>query len=220
MLKEITLLAALAVVAGLLSACQVNPLKPDVVATEGDIAKRDAKLAALKPWRALGSLVVDSEAKGLINASFAWDASATGFDIRLIGPLGLKTYRVVEEKNLARLYGDGNEVVGQSAEKLLRDEIGVIIPLADMQDWVVGLPGTGQKAERDSAGRLSKMSVTKDDDTNWLVNFKRYRQVDDLQLPATILVSGDGVEIRLSVRKWTRPEVAASDRLMIPGIGS
>lgn len=208
-----------------LPACQFSPFKSDsadtepVLVTDASIAERDARLAALKPWRALGSLVVESEASGTFNATFAWDASVSGFDIRLIGPLGLKTYRLVEDKQGARLYGD-EEIAGSSAEELLRDEMGVSIPLVSMQDWVVGLQGAAAEAERDNKGRLSQMLVTENNDNRWRVEFERYRQVDDLDLPRTILVSGDGVEIKVSVRKWSKPDTVANDRLIIPGVGS
>lgn len=203
-----------------LSACNTSPVKPAVAVTESFIVQRDAKLASLKPWRALGSLVIDSKSQGLINASFAWDASDAGFDIRLIGPLGLKTYRVIEDNTGARLYGGETELQGPSAEMLLRNEIGVGIPLHSMQDWVVGLQGSAKEAQRDSAGRLSRMVVTENDKTKWRVNFERYSQVDDLDLPRTILVSGEGLDIKLSVKKWIKPDTVASDRLLIPGVGS
>ncbi len=204
-----------------LSACAPVAVKPVVDQVDAAfIAARDAKLAALKPWRALGSLVVDSESQGVINASFAWDANATGFDIRLIGPLGLKTYRLVENSSGALIYGGSTELQGPSAEALLRAELGVGIPLASMQDWVVGLQGSAVNPQRDALGRLSQMVVTENDQTQWQVNFERYSLVDDLDLPRTIRVSGDGVVIKLSVREWTMPGVVGTDRLVIPGAGS
>lgn len=203
-----------------LSACNSVPIKPAAEVSEDFIAQRDAKLASLKPWRASGSLVVDSKLQGLINASFAWDASDAGFDIRLIGPLGFKTYRVVEDIAGARLYGGDTERQGPSAEALLRNEIGVGIPLVSMQDWVVGLQGSAKNAQRDSSGRLSRMVVTENGKTTWRVNFERYSQVNDLDLPKTILVSGDGVDIKLSVKKWSKPDTVATDRLLLPGVGS
>lgn len=203
-----------------LTACSINPFKPMTDVTEDQIAQRNAKLAALKPWRVLGSLVVDSESQGLINASFAWDASDTGFDIRLIGPLGLNTYRVVENSEGARLYGGDTDLEGPSAEALLRNELGVGIPLVDMQEWVVGLQGTAIQARRDRSGRLSRMVVTENEETKWRINIERYSQVNDLDLPKTIRVSGDGVDIKLSVKKWTKPDIVANDRLVIPGVGS
>lgn len=203
-----------------LSGCSFNPFKPIPEVTESDIAQRDAQLAALKPWRALGSLVVDSQREGTFNASFAWDANESGFDIRLIGPLGLKIYRVIEDSDGATLFDGDNETRGQTAESLLRDVIGVTIPLVEMQDWVVGLQGTAKQAKRDRSGRLSNMVIDKDNETRWRVDFERYSKVDDLDLPKLIVVSNEGIDITLSVQKWTKSDVPSNTRLVIPGIGS
>lgn len=203
-----------------LSACSLNPFKPLPEVTESEIKLRDAQLAALKPWRALGSLVVDSESEGTFNASFAWDANESGFDIRLIGPLGLKIYRIVEDGDGATLFDGENETRGHSAESLLRDVIGVTIPLVAMQDWVVGLQGTAKQARRDRSGRLSDMVIDENNETRWRVDFERYGKVDDLDLPKLISVSSEGIGIRLSVQKWTKSDARSNTRLVIPGIGS
>lgn len=202
------MVAAVAITAG----CQSNPVR----VTEASVATRDAKLAALKPWRARGSLAVDSKQQGAVNATFTWDVNNNGFDIRLIAPLGLKTYRVVENQQGATLTGDGQVYTGPSAELLLLDALGVRIPLINMQDWAVGLQGKANTAKRDRRGRIVRMSVTDEDQTRWNVNFERYSSVNDLDLPQRIAVTGDGVEIKLSINNWSQPETVDENRLMIP----
>ncbi len=195
----------------LTSGCQTTP-----VITESGIVERDARLAGLKPWRALGSLVVDSEQQGVVNASFTWEAKDSGFDIRLIGPLGLKTYRITEENGQARVTGDNQEFTAGSAEAALLDAIGVRVPLKEMQDWVVGLQGAAIDAKRDRQGRIRNMLVADDDQIKWAVKFQRYAKVDSLELPRQILVTGNNVEIRMSIRSWSRPEILNENRLTIP----
>ncbi len=199
----------------LLAACQTNPVRIDDEA----IASRDAELVNLKPWRALGSLVVNSKAQGVVNATFTWEASDAGFDIRLIGPLGLKTYRITENAAGARVTGDNQELTGNSAEALLLEAIGVRVPLVNMQDWVVGLQGEATDAQRDRQGRIRSMRVTGEDQQRWEVNFQRYATVEDLELPRQILVNGTDVEIRLSIRRWSRQLEADDNRLSIPTAG-
>ena len=199
-------------VAALTAGCQTTPVR---VADE-TIAVRDARLVALKPWRASGSIAVDSETQGVVNATFSWNVNHHGFDIRLIGPLGLKTFRVTEDQHGAVLTGDGEEFSGTSAELLLLDALGVRIPLVDMQDWVVGLPGNAETASRDSRGRIKKMRVTNADNTSWNVNFKSYTLLDDLDLPRRITVSGEDMEIKLSINDWSQPHTPDTNRLVIP----
>jgi outer membrane lipoprotein LolB len=205
-------LAVVLAVAALTAGCQTNPVQ----VTEESVAARDARLAALKPWRASGSIAVDSKEQGVVNATFSWNVNNNGFDIRLIGPLGLKTFRVVEDQQGAVLTGDGEEFFGTSAELLLLDALGVRIPLVNMQDWVVGLQGNADTATRDRRGRIRKMRVINADDTHWNVNFESYASVDDLDLPRRIAVSGEGMEIKLSINDWSQPRTPDTNRLQIP----
>lgn len=204
----------------LLAGCQNLGQRPDdqPPATEQEIAAREASLAAFKPWRAFGALTIDSETKGVVNASFAWDVAASGFQIKLFGPLGLQQYEVSENASGAELIVDGDTLRGYSAESLLRQALGVDIPLTPMQSWAVGLPSAAQEVERDRRGRLKK--IIHASRAQWEIEFERYRTFEDLDLPRSIVVAGDGVEIRLSIKKWLKPDEAENGRLIIPGVGS
>jgi len=205
--------------AHLLVACQTTPTIDRPLATPQLIVERDAKLSQLKPWRASGSLVVDSEEQGAVSASFAWDVSSGGYDIQLFGPLGIKSVRLIQDSASARLLSKGDEIQGASGEALVRDALGLSLPLDDMQDWAVGLPGRAVAPARDKFGRLSEISVGNAAGEAWQVVFERYAMQDGLDLPRRIRVSGDGLEIRMSVKKWSKPKVASQGRLLIPEIG-
>lgn len=199
------------------------PTSPPVLEplTASEIAARETRLMAFTSWRALGSLVVDSEDQGALNASFAWDGRADGFDIKLFGPLGVQTLQVVESSDGARLLSRKNdEVNGASAERLLLEELGVQIPLRGMQRWVVGLQGLAEQVDRDVAGRITQMVVRGDEFLLWKVIFKSYMEVDGLDLPKSIKVIGNGLDINLKVRKWIKLDFVPKERLLIPGLAS
>lgn len=196
----------------MVSACQSIPER----ASEETIASRDARLMRLKPWLARGSLAVDSETQGVINATFTWDARDTGFDIRLIGPLGVSTYRITEDNSSARVTGDNQEFIGDSAEALLLEALGVHVPLENMQEWIVGLQGEATEVQRDHQGRIQRMQVVNEGESRWDVRFERYTNFETLELPRLILVSGPDVEIKMAVRSWSRPAVPQPVRRTIP----
>lgn len=215
----------------MLAGCQTLRPSPDVPpATAQDIAAREARLAAFKPWRAFGALVIDSEKEGVVNASFAWDVADDGFQIKLFGPLGLQQYEVSEDASGAELIADGERITGYSAEFLLSQTLGVQIPLYKMQLWAVGLPAEATGIERDRQGRLSEMTHApgtlsgafsgEASGEAWQIKFQRYRRFEDLDLPRAIVVAGDGVEIRLNIKKWLKPDETGNGRLVIPGVGS
>jgi len=189
--------------------------------TEREIAARETRLAAFTTWRALGGLSIDSEKRGVINASFSWNVDIDRFSIKLFGPLGLQQYEVSEDAFGAELIADGDKLRGFTAEDLLRQALGVNIPLTQMQSWIVGLPDDATQVERDRIGRLGNIVHIDDlEDTEWEIEFVRYRKFDELDLPRTIVVNGDDIVIRLSIRKWLKPDTVNSERLVIPGQGS
>jgi len=204
----------------MLVGCQNRPTIPDDLppATEQEIALREAQLAAFKPWRAFGSLVIDSEKEGVVNASFAWDVDVDGFVIKLFGPLGLQRYQLSEGVDGAVLVTGSEKITGYSAEYMLQQVMGVQVPLKRMQSWAVGLPTEADAVERDRRGRLSKMTHLSD--SEWQIEFQRYRKFEELDLPRSIVVIGEGVEIRLSIKKWLKLAESENGRLVLPDIRS
>lgn len=210
---------AASLIAGLVG-CSTAPVsvEPAVVLS---IPERESRLAAFKPWRALGSISVVSEAEGNVNASFSWDSNDQGFSIRLFGPLGIQSVQLTQDPNGALLRDRGGEVFGETAEQLLLAALGVQVPLQQMQTWAVGLPGEADQVQRDEFGRLENIVVAKDSTMPWNVMFERYSSINDLDLPRTVVVDGEGIRIKLSFKKWIRSESSPdTGRLTIPGVGT
>jgi len=98
--------------------------------------------------------------------------------------------------------------------------LGSEVPVSRMQLWLVGLPGDATKIERDEVGRLDSMVVTAGDSKVWKIDFQRYTVLENMFLPKTVLIEGNGVMIKLSVSKWSRAKPVNNGRLSIPGISS
>ncbi len=209
--------ALVLVVLTLGAACGTKPDTELLIPTLA-VEEREAKLKAFIPWRALGSIAVESEERGKFNASFSWDADARGYEIKLFGPLGVQAFELVKNMQGAVLTDRKGRVSGDSAELLLQAALGVPVPIGKMQAWAVGLPGGAEQVQRDKTGRLNSMVVAENAGERWDVNFERYTNVDNLDLPRTVIVNGDGVQIKLSFKKWLRSEARVNDRLAIPGV--
>jgi outer membrane lipoprotein LolB len=214
------LIGALAVFS--LASC-VGPVAITPAADPAAIEAREARLQRFESWRSQGSLALDSEEQGVFNVTFAWDANPDGFDIRLFGPLGKQVYRVSQDIYGATLWRDSDPpVYGASADELLLLASGIAIPVEQMRYWAVGLPGDTAQDDirRDGSGRLRALQVRDADSMAWQLEFLRYRTVNAMDLPREIHVSGDGVEIELTIRKWSLPGNVVDDsgRLRIPGI--
>ena len=208
------------IVAVFLSACAKKPDVSELLPTR-TIAEREAALKAFKPWRALGSISLESVEDGKFNASFSWDVSDQGFDVKLFGPLGLQAVHLSEDNNGAQVTDRNRTIRGRDASVLLASILGFDVPVNQMQNWAVGLPGDAQQLERDDQGRLNNMVVV-DNDTSWKVDFTRYTVIENMYLPERVAIEGDGVMINLSFKKWSRVAKAKADsgRLSIPGVGT
>lgn len=204
-------------------ACSLVP-KDEAPIGEPSIEEREKRLSQIDPWRASGSIAIDSEADGKFHVSFSWDANADGFDIKLFGPLGVQAFNLIQDNDGARLIDRKEEINGDNAAELIVAALGVPVPINEMQIWAVGLPGTAEEFERDDFGRLKQL-VHSDDDTDWTVDFESYMNVDEINLPRAVLISGlvnnDSVVIKLSFKKWSlelSEEAPATERLSIPGV--
>jgi len=102
------------------------------------VAEREAKLKTFKPWRALGSIAIDSDERGKFNATFAWNVDNQGFDIKVFGPLGIQAFQLTEDKNRAQLIDRSGAVDGDNAEQLIKAALGSEVPISRMQLWLVG----------------------------------------------------------------------------------
>lgn len=188
----------------LLAACATGPrsLPED---REAAWSEQRQRLESLVGWRAEGRLAVRTP-DDAGNANFVWIETGTGrFRLRLEGPLGQGGGRLVVGGDQAVLTsGNGQRFAGPDAGRLLEDLYGWNIPVAGLRQWLVGLPGPEANYELDRFGRITTL-----DWRGWHIEYRRYRQVGDLDLPATLVATRNdsGTEIRVAIDRW-EPEGA------------
>lgn len=103
---------------------------------------------------------------------------------------------------------EGRTYAAGDAETLVRQAVGMTLPIKGLAWWVVGQPRPGSRftAEADENGRLA---VLKQDD--WRIEFSRYDAHADARrasffLPGKLMARrGDDLEIRLVVDTWELP---------------
>jgi outer membrane lipoprotein LolB len=103
---------------------------------------------------------------------------------------------------------EGRQYVAEDAETLVRQVVGMTLPIKGLTWWVVGhpRPGAHYVAEADPQGHLA---VLWQDD--WRIEFSRYDAHADarrarIELPGKLVARrGDDLEIRLVVDQWELP---------------
>jgi len=192
-------IAVLCVCTTLLAACATGPRS---VPGDREVAwsEQRERLEALSGWRAKGRLAVRTP-DDAGNANFVWvEAGDEHFRLRLEGPLGQGGGRLVVDGEQAVLTtGNGQRFAGADAGRLLDELYGWDIPVTGLRHWLLGLPGADADYELDRFGRITNL-----DWRGWRIEYRRYRQVGDLDLPATLVASNadSATEIRVAIDQW------------------
>ena len=206
--------AAWGLVALALIGCQpATSIKPVVDDSEQQIVLREAALSSLPGFTVRGGLGIWTDDE-TISARMAWrEAADDSVSLTLVAPLGLGTI-LLQRDDRGAILTRGNKVIGQgaSADHVLQQGLALErpIPLEQMSQWLRGLPGAGQKIQRDDRGRLESLEYRDSGGLNWRARFLKYTDLDGLDVPALIFANGGPYNVRLKLRDWL---LASSDQI-------
>jgi outer membrane lipoprotein LolB len=84
----------------------------------------------------------------------------------------------------------------------LQERLGVELPIDHLRFWLLGVPDPGAASDfkRNDQDRASQL--TQD---GWTVDYDRYMPVDADLLPAHVVLSREGVRVRIAVDRWEPP---------------
>jgi outer membrane lipoprotein LolB len=138
------------------------------------------------------------------SGGLAWRRGVADEELLLSTPLG---------QGVAELRGDHEGVTltdakGQvhhapDADALVRQALGLELPLRGLVWWVVGhpRPEAPYRAEPDESGRLAVL-----EQDGWRIEFSRYALQNGLMLPGKLVARrGEALEVRLVVDAWGLP---------------
>lgn len=171
-------------------------------APESDRAKLNLG-AAPKAFRLEGRVSVKAGEESF-SGGLAWHREAGAEELLLSTPLG---------QGVAELRGNVDGVIltdakgkvfrAPDADALVRQALGLELPLRGLAWWVVGHPRPDApfRAETDEAGRLAVL-----DQDAWRIDFSRYAQQGKAVLPGKLVARrGEDLEVRLVVDRWELP---------------
>jgi outer membrane lipoprotein LolB len=122
------------------------------------------------------------------------------FDIRLSGPLGRGAARLTGRPGDIQLeVANQGRYQAESAEQLLREQLGLNLPVSHLFWWIRGLPSPDSKSRLnlDSQSHLAQLYQD-----GWHVEFLSYAEQNGFWLPERIKLSGFDLQVTLVIKDW------------------
>lgn len=170
----------------LISACTSQPGLPTATQTLGPNAQ-------LWHWQAQGRIAFANE-KNNHSANLDWLQIGYSYQLQILGPLGQGSARLEGEPfKVILTTSDGKQLQASSPEQLLAENSDWELPLSNMVYWIRGIvaPGNYQKIDKQTFIQ-----------NGWKVEWRRFAQVDNYQLPSLLIAEKGQISFRLAINKW------------------
>lgn len=96
----------------------------------------------------------------------------------------------------------GKRYVSDNAEEMIRKLTGMAIPLDNLRQWMLGLPGEASDFKLDDQYRLNSLSYQQGNQT-WTVDYQDYNNSLTPQLPSRLELKQGDQRIKLKMDNWT-----------------
>lgn len=158
----------------------------------------------LHDWAFVGRTAIVQGREGW-NAGIVWEEQDQEFHIRLSGPFSQGGVALDGNTDQVTLtLDDGEQLSAPTAEQLLAEAMGWLLPVSALRDWVRGVPYAGvavDKQELDEQGRLLRL-----EQAGWQIEFLRYMPFEHYSMPEKVFMKHPELSVRLIVSDWRRPK--------------
>ena len=180
----------------LLAACATTRRAPPAPAEGWE--QRTTDLQRQRSWQLDGRAAVAIAAQGW-QATLNWRQHGDLEEVHLSGPFGVGALVLERTPDGLSLNGapPSDAVTNQLQEKL-----GFELPLEHLRFWLLGVPDPSaafelKRNEQDRASQLRQ--------ADWSIDYDRYMPVAGDLLPAHLVLSREGVRVRIAVDHWEWP---------------
>jgi len=182
----------------LMTGCAMHQVQAPTKATLTSVATQK-KLKALNKFAATGKVgFSDGERGG--NATLRWEQEGNDYQLRLYGPLGSGSIKIVGQAGSVYLVqSNGQTVTAKTPEALVQRELGWTIPVSGLRYWLRGIPtpGTPSKMKYNENGELESL-----EQQGWTVYYQSYQDIQGLRLPYKLLLQNGPIRLKFIFHEW------------------
>ena len=182
--------AAWWVLAAALAGCVTSPVTPPPMSLDP---------ALLQSWSASGRMAIAANDEGG-SGSFTWDQRDADSTLSLRGPLGAGAMQVTTDgRTLAVTDGEGRQFGNDQAQGLLRQRLGVELPLAELRYWMLGVASPDGPASVQDAAEAPRRII---EQAGWRIAYDAFQTASGLSVPQRFTASQGGVRLKVVVDEW------------------
>jgi outer membrane lipoprotein LolB len=178
-----------------LAACVTTRRAPAPASTAVGWEQRVGDLQRLGAWQLDGRAAVAVGTQGW-QATLNWRQQADSAEVHLSGPFGIGALVLKRTPQGLSLNGapPSDTVLAQ-----LQERLGFELPIDHLRFWLLGVPDPSAAFElkRNDQDRASQLTQS-----DWSIDYDRYLPVDGDWLPAHLVLSREGVRVRIAVDHW------------------
>lgn len=188
----------------LLAACTINkPQGPGQSPTSLQWQQHQQAVQKITQYQTRGAFAWLSDQQK-VYARFNWQQTASDrYRLLLTNPLGSTELQLDAQGATVQLVDNkGKRYVSNDAEKMISQLTGMDIPLANLRQWMLGLPGDATDFTLDDQYQLRTLSYSRNGQ-QWDVTIQGYDHKVNPALPASIELKQGDKRIKLRMDSWT-----------------
>jgi outer membrane lipoprotein LolB len=181
-----------------LAACATTRRAPAPASAAVGWEQRVGDLQRSSAWQLDGRAAVAVGTQGW-QATLNWRQQSDSAEVHLSGPFGIGALVLKRTPQGLSLNGapPSDTVLAQ-----LQERLGFELPIDHLRFWLLGVPDPSAAFElkRNDQDRASQLTQS-----DWSIDYDRYMPVDGDWLPAHLVLSREGVRVRIAVDHWNGP---------------
>lgn len=188
----------------LLTACGLHtqPQKPGQSPTSAQWHQHQQAVEKITQYQTRGAFAWLSD-RQKVYARFNWQQSAPDrYRLLLTNPLGSTELQLDQQGQVAQIVDNkGKRYVSNDAAQMISQLTGMTIPLSNLRQWMMGLPGEATDYQLDDRYRLREVNFI-EEGKQWHVTYLGYHDEQNPQLPANIELQQGDQRIKLKMDSW------------------
>ncbi len=193
------------VVTLLLSACVSHqaPQGPGKSPDSTQWKQHQAQVSIVTHFETRGAFAYLSD-KQKVYARFNWQQQATDrYRLLLTSPIGSTELQLDQQGNTVQLVDNkGQRYMSHDAQTMIGKLTGMQIPLDNLRQWMLGLPGNADHFTLNDKYQLQSADYSQNGVT-WHVSISSYNNSVSPALPANVELTTEGQRIKLRMDSWT-----------------